>query len=199
MLRGLISAKVLPTWIWIRKWPKCQLPSAGAWVYGPQGATYITFLYSRVWLPEYGTRSDTQKHLLWHNERASRALFVAPGCPVPCAGVRICQHRPSTRERPCGWRTVRSKVQRARPGRVRYCGIESAHRARPSARLQLLEHKHCRHLRLQSLPAAVNQWGCLRLDLVTVFLNTRGLADYWRNFLSALVSYIELEYWRYQP
>ena len=88
MLRGLISAKVLPTWIWIRKWPKCQLPSAGAWVYGPLGATYITFLYSRVWLPEYGTRSDTQKHLLWHNERASRALFVAPGCPVPgCASA----------------------------------------------------------------------------------------------------------------
>ena len=88
MLRGLISAKVLPTWIWIRKWPKCQLPSAGAWVYGPQGATYITFLCSRVWLPEYGTRSDTQKHLLWHNERASRALFVAPGCPVPgCASA----------------------------------------------------------------------------------------------------------------
>ena len=72
------------------------------------------------------------------------------------AGVRICQHRPSTRERPCGWRTVRSKVQRPRPGRVRYCGIESAHRARPSARLQLLEHKHCRHLRLQSLLAVAN-------------------------------------------
>ena len=157
MTKSLLQHKILSLQV-----TKGHLPSAEAWVYVPQGPTYISHFCTESSMGCMNVEP-------WGRGVISRRICCCDTMSAPCLslllGCSICQPQAGTGLPPGRDLAARGAKCAVKYGPVRYCGRQrhGGLKARterghlPSSAPAALGHKHCRHLRVQSLPTTANR------------------------------------------